>query len=1635
MRSKIGVFHMVACAVFMLAILLALGSLPALAGEPAGIAPSQPQAKELKAEVVYPCTVQLSPPFRSLPISTDKVAVGHEREINNPPLPKASGAQIPDGNQTDPVIQSHPGIDAMPPTLASFAGITNVAGVAPPDTEGDIGPNHYLQWVNLHLAAWQIDRSTNPWTATNVLGPIAGNTIWASLGGPCASNNNGDPIVLWDRFRNRWVISQFALPSPYYTAIAVSQTADPTGSWWLYCFQYDATNLNDYPKFGVWPDGYYMTVNQFAGGSTWAGAGLCVFEADKMITGDASARMLKINLGAVSTDFGGIQPAHFEGMTNPPAGSPCYFLEVDDSTWIPPNDALRLWKGTVNWTAGTFTVGLAGQPDLILDTANWDVLCSGNRNCIPQPGTTTTIDAIGDRLMYRLQYRNYGTYEAMVVNHTVNAGSSRAGIRWYELRKDSGHADWYIYQQGTFAPSDTYNRWMGSAAQDHMGNLAIGYSISDGTSMYPSLYYAGRLASDPLGDLTQGEAPMYLGAASQTGVNRWGDYSSMSIDPTDDCAFWYTQEYSTGGWNWATRVGAFKYGSCSLGATGTLSGTVTNSSALPISGATVFCDNGSITVSTNTAADGTYALTLPVTPPTYSVTASKFGYLPSTVTGVAITDGGTTPLNFSLGAAPSHVIYGTVYDSVTGWPLYAQIAISGAGYPGTTIWTDPVNGYYSITLVDGITYSFAVTAWLSGYNGGSADVTPTGANINQNFAMVANAASCNAPGYYKTTYLAENFDSATPPAVPSGWAVVDVNGTSGDWLTKTSTNYPSGQPPHSAPNLVYFNSWTASSGYSTRLYRTSGINLSAAGAVELSFWLYHDTGYTSSADRIQVQVSTDSGATWQNVGTAVNRYDGSTGWKQHTIPLTGFTGSLADVRVGLLGISAYGNDCHVDDLMVASATCTAPAQGGLIFGNVYDANTGGAAAGAMVSNATTGKSATVVSTSDPNMDDAFYCMYGPDGVNDMTASKTGFGSDTSHPVVPHLGAVLQNFSLTAGHLQTSVSSMSAELPPGQTTTQTLTITNTGGASATYTLKELNATLRASLKTSHGTKASIMNWRKQASKIEKIQAQATNTDLLSAKGLNLPAAPSTEPYAAGDVIASWASGLSMAWGVAYDGNDNTVWVSSPAPSWGGNNTIYEYSPAGAATGRSYPYTWAPANGPGDVAYNWITGNLWVMNIASGTSNCIYEINPATGITGNTICPGGGTGFATSQRGLAYDPITDTFYAGSWNDYMIHHFSSTGAILDEVYVGLSISGLAYNPDTQHLFVMVNASPNLVYVLDAANSYALLGSFSIAGFGDYAGAGLEIDCNGHLWATNQTTQMVYQVDSGEATSVCNTDVPWLSEDPITGTLGPGDHTDIDVTYDSTGLPPATYHAQLKVSNDTPYAVPNVPVTLTVPALSVAAASNFAGGPAPLLVSFTSTVSYGIGPYTYDWNFGDGTPHSNAANPSHRFTASGTYSVTLQIHDSGSAQDATDSHLSIAVTAGLVDRIPYSVVPTKITTTNHGTDATITWDATNCPSANYHIIYGMGSGLPAWTISGGKCALGYSGTYAWSSLPNPSADSKRFLWFLVVGDDGGVSEGSWGKTSADAERGGATASGQCSCTTKVTTTTCGTSPNMPQR
>jgi len=1625
--------------------------------------------QQLKTEVVYPCTVVLSPPFRDLPVST-QVAVGPEREIPNQPTPKGQSLNGPQAVPTgDGALQSSPGLLAMPGTVAEFAGISNIDGVAPPDTEGDIGPNHYVQWVNLHLAGWSINRSTTPYTATLVLGPVAGNTIWSSLGGPCANSNDGDPIVLWDRFRNRWVISQFALPGPYYQAIAVSKTADPTGQWWLYCFQYDATNMNDYPKFGIWPDGYYMTVNQFANMSSWAGAGLCVFEADKMINGDSTARMLKVDLGAVNINYGSLLPAHFEGMTSPPAGSPCYFVEVDDGTWIPgySNDALRLWEGHVNWTTGTFTVGVAGEPNQILDTAPFDPLCIGNQNCISQPGTTWRLDALGDRLMYRLQYRNYGSYESMVVNHSVDVGSGRSGIRWYELRK-TGSNPWSIYQQGTYAPSDTYNRWMGSAAQDHMGNFAVGYSVSDGTSMYPSIFYAGRLGGDPPGTLAQGEAPQYIGAASQTGVNRWGDYSTLSVDPADDCTFWYTQEYSTGGWNWATRIGAFKYGSCSVGPTGTLTGHVTDAgTSAPLPGATVTADNGSITVNTLTQADGSYTLTLPVSPPNYTVTASKYGYQTASVSGVVITNGGTTVQDFALNTAPSHVVSGYVTDATTGWPLYATLSVSGSGYPGATIYSDPLSGYYAITLADGVAYTFTVNAYVAGYSAGSAVVTPSGSNVTQDFPLNADTSACTAPGYHydyvwfqdfeannggftvsgttswawgaptsgpgaahsganvwgtnlagnynnsedgyitspaidlsayagqtpivqwfqyldsepnydfasmqvskdggttwtpvygevsghveltwtkhlvvldptyavagfrirfrfrsdsSVTYpgyyiddvgvgmavvppppppiWSENFDGVSAPTIPPGWAVADVSGTAGDWQTRTTTSHPGGQPPHSAPNLVFFNSWTAGSGNSTRLYRTTGLDLSAVTNPRVTFWMYHDTGYSGNADRVQLQVSTDGGSVWQDVGTAVNRYDGTTGWKQHSINLTGFTGPLTDVRIAFLGISAYGNDCHLDDVAVESGTppppptlpCNAPTSGGLILGNVYDANTNNPLNGAVVTNTTTGGAASTAATPDPAVDDGFYCMYGAEPTSDLSASKSGYGPDSATVSVPHFGAVRQDFYLPTAHLTADPTSLEVTLPPNQTTSQTLTLTEDGGVAANYTILERDGHVVAPVPFRGNVKASMMEMRKKAKQIEKAE-QETSTGRAPA----VVAPKEAEPAAPAVSLPLPLNPGEAAYGCNLDSTTLQQFPDIDVPgTW---NTVGNYG--------SYDF----------FAGDFLGGDFSTLYVLEYNTNALYTIDTATA-TPALIGP------STPLSGEVWTGMTGavdgTLYAASTNVsrstlYTINPSTGAATVVGQITNAPGIIAIAINPAGE-MFGVDIVGNNLVRIDPATGAGTVVGPLGVNA--NYA-QGLDFDdlsgtlywasysASGELRTINTTTGASTlvgafpggaEVDSLAIASFAAMDVPWLSESPTSGTIPASGTEAVTVSFDSTGLAPGDYLATLQINNDTLYGRIMVPVTLHVtyaPVVATAAAAP-TSGVAPLAVAFSGSATGGDGSYSWEWDFGDGSPHAYTQNANHTYVAPGTFTATLTVTDGHSNVGTATVDVTVSV------------------------------------------------------------------------------------------------------------------------------------------
>ncbi len=540
-----------------------------LHGVPWGAVFSAAQAQGRPPTIMRATRTDTSAPLRDLPVRPPRPAVLgaiFERPFKLLPNRQDSfEADVFDGALQGPVSPA-----GAPTVLGSIDGIGNRNGVLPPDPTGAIGPNHYVQMVNLSFAVYARDPGDPQQLLEPALyGPADSNTVWTGFGGPCEITNHGDPIVLYDHLADRWLYSQFALPNfpsgPFYVCIAVSQTPDPTGAYHRYAYAYSQSILNDYPKFSVWPDGYYMSTNEFFCsffGCSWWGQGVAAFERDLMLVGDSQARGIAFDLGVVDPNLGGMLPADLDGppppleMPVPPAP----FMQIDDDAWGYSPDQLQLWEFDVDWgnlLNSTFT-HVADIP-----TASFNSnMCQYARNCIRQPSGGTRVDAISDRLMFRLQYRDFGNYRTLVTNHTVDVnGRDHAGVRWYELRDDGG--GWVIYQQGTYAP-DRDHRWMGSIAMNQIGDIALGYSLSSRRT-YPSVAVTGRLNGDSAGAMTQQEVMLAAGTGVQThSSGRWGDYSHMTVDPLDDCTFWYTQEYyaETGPAPWRTAIGSVKLRDC-----------------------------------------------------------------------------------------------------------------------------------------------------------------------------------------------------------------------------------------------------------------------------------------------------------------------------------------------------------------------------------------------------------------------------------------------------------------------------------------------------------------------------------------------------------------------------------------------------------------------------------------------------------------------------------------------------------------------------------------------------------------------------------------------------------------------------------------------------------------------------------------------------------------------------------------------------------------------------------------------------------------------------------------------------------------------------------------------------------------
>lgn len=457
-------------------------------------------------------------------------------------------------NVPDPVAQQLNGI--APPVTAGLAfdgqsaqDTRNIFGFAfvPPDTNGAPGFNQYVQIVNVTISVY------NKRTGAQIMTPAAIHTLWTGFGGPCEfdSPDGGDPVVLYDHLAKRWLVSQLQYSSAVtdnVQCVAISTGTDATGSYNRYEFDF-GLNFPDYPKYGIWPDAYYNTVNIFAR-HRFAGAEACAFDRNAMLAGRNASMICFQQPSNVSS----LLPSDLDGAALPPAGSPNYFVGLADSSHL---NLFKFHVDFANPASSTFT-----GPALV-SVAPYSEICARATTlaCIPEPNPGEKVDGLSDRVMFRLAYRNFGDHESLVVNHTV-AGGALSGDRWYEIRNPRGTP--FVFQEGTIVDPEV-NYWLGSVAMDKAGNLALGFSAS-GRHLPPSIYIAGRTPTDPSGVLS---GPLVI--ASGLGVQahsfkRWGDYSAMTLDPADDCTFWYTNEYyplaGTFTINWSTRVGSFKFNGC-----------------------------------------------------------------------------------------------------------------------------------------------------------------------------------------------------------------------------------------------------------------------------------------------------------------------------------------------------------------------------------------------------------------------------------------------------------------------------------------------------------------------------------------------------------------------------------------------------------------------------------------------------------------------------------------------------------------------------------------------------------------------------------------------------------------------------------------------------------------------------------------------------------------------------------------------------------------------------------------------------------------------------------------------------------------------------------------------------------------
>jgi len=644
-------------------------------------------------EVINQDSADISPPLRDLAKMVPEEPDGDGDFARERGREAEPWRQIPHDSNFgkpvhDPVVQFQQGLGEIAATLANFEGMgAGLAGFtvqsAPPDTDGDVGPNHYVQIVNSSVTIFSK-------TGAKLLGPMPTNTLFNGFNGACANTDDGDGTVRYDRIADRWVIAQFSVNGgngPFFQCIAVSTGPDPTGSYARYQFSFEA--FNDYPKFALWPDAYYVTFNMFPNNS-FAGARSCAVDRTKMLTG-AAATMQCFNTG---NQFGGLLASDLDGATPPPAGSPNYEIALGTGT-----TDLAFFKFHVDFATPSNSTFVG--PNTVT-VAAYTPLCNGG-TCVSQPGTTQKLDSLADRAMNRFVYRRFSDHETLLMSHSVAVGSG-GGVRFYELRNPQNTVP-SVFQQGTFAP-DTAFRWMGSIAIDQAGDIAISYATAS-SSIAPSVRYTARVPTDPAGTMGQGEGSIVAGTGSQTGgLSRYGDYSALNIDPSDDCTFWATQEYlaANGSFNWHTRVASFKLATCGQ-ATSDFSLTPNPTSATVAAGSSV-----TYNIHTAVLSGSAQSIALSISGLPTGVTAS---FSPSTVT--AGSDSTLTVTAAASAPATSATLQITGTGSSATHTANVGLTVTNNNQPPTVSITSPANN----SIVSG---NVSVTANASDPDGTIASV-------------------------------------------------------------------------------------------------------------------------------------------------------------------------------------------------------------------------------------------------------------------------------------------------------------------------------------------------------------------------------------------------------------------------------------------------------------------------------------------------------------------------------------------------------------------------------------------------------------------------------------------------------------------------------------------------------------------------------------------------------------------------------------------------------------------------------------------------------------------------------------------------------------------------------------------------